>query len=240
MTDVVYVLGAGSPWDNNELRYSLRSLEAFLTNVGRVYVVGHCPAWLTDVVHLPFPDRHGCKERNIMLKMAYACGHPDLSEYFLSIHDDHFALAPQSASDIPNWAGTSLGHLAKSVGQGNNWREAVINTDQALQSRGMTTHNFDIHLPMLINKNHFPAVMDQYDWSQPRGFVVKSLYGNTMGLDPVNTTDMKVNKHYTTAEIVDRLRGRAWFSLGNGGLNRYFKALLAALYPQPSRFELFP
>jgi len=38
--DVVYPLSNGSHWDNNELRYSLRSLEKYALNLGRVFVVG--------------------------------------------------------------------------------------------------------------------------------------------------------------------------------------------------------
>lgn len=238
MTDVVYVLGSGSPWNDNEIRYSLRSLEMFLRDMGEVYVVGQCPSWLTNVIHLPFSDRYTCKERNIMLKTAYACGHPDLSETFLSIHDDHFCLDFQSAGDIPNWCGTTLENLARSVTAGNHWKDAVVNTDRALQAGGFSTLNFDLHLPILFSKHEYPRVMDMYDWpGKQRGFVVKSLYANTMRVTPTRYHDMKVDKHHTLPELVAKLKGRPWFSLGNGGLNGYFRKLLPALYPEPSKFE---
>lgn len=239
---MVYVLGHGSGWENNELRYSLRSLETHLLDIGTVYVVGQRPNWLTGVVHLPFPDSHACKERNIMLKLAYACGHPKLSQTFLHVHDDHFALAPTKAVDIPNWAGGQLNVLGKRVKlkkPGNNWADAVLNTHKALAKAGHTTHNFDLHYPMLFDKTRYPETMDLYDWKgEPRGFVVKSLYANTLGLEPTIKRDIKLGRYNTLTEIVGHLKGRQWFSIDNAALTLSFKSLLMALYPTPSRYEL--
>lgn len=242
MTDVVYVLGTGSGWADNELRFSLRSLETYLQDLGTVYVVGHRPKWLTGVVYLPFPDVHICKERNIMIKLAYACGHPDLSKTFLHCHDDHFMLAPMKATEIPNWCGGSLEGVAAATRKkapGNHWGDAVHNTHKALAARGHTTHNFDLHYPMLIDKDRYPETMDLYDWpGTPRGFVVKSLYANTLGLAPTYYNDIKLNDRLKFTDMVTRLKGRQWWSISNAALNLNMKQLFPALYPTPSRLEL--
>lgn len=242
VTDVVYVLGRGSGWADNEIRFSLRSLETYLQDLGTVYVVGNRPKWLTGAVHLPFPDSHICKERNIMIKLAYACGHQRLSRNFLHVHDDHFMLAPMRATDIPNWCGGSLDSVAAAVRRkapGNHWADAVHNTYQALRARGHSTHNFDLHFPILIDKERYPEIMDRYDWGgQPRGFVVKSLYANTLGLPGTYSPDLKINQRLELTEAVAWLKGKPWFSVGNGGLSLKFKQLLPALYPKPSRFEI--
>lgn len=172
-----------------------------------------------------------------MLKMAYACGHPDISENFLHIHDDHFALAPQEAGEIPFWAGGDLLKMSQQVDKQNNWRDAVLNTLMALRSKGHATHNFDFHFPMLINKTAFPEIMDRYDWRTPRGYVVKSLYANTMGIQPTRIGDIKLSNNFTFPELVTRLKGRPWYSVGNGGLSANFKMLAEALYPEISLFE---
>lgn len=241
---MVYVLGTGSAWADNELRFSLRSLENYVDGIGQVFIVGTCPAWLTGVVYLPFPDHYTCKERNIMLKVAYACGHPDLSQTFMHVHDDHFALAHQVAGDMPNWCGGPLERLAraiKSVNPRNHWWESVNNTDKALRARGFETRNYDLHLPILLDKIAYPEIMDEYDWKgQPRGFVVKSLYANTMGVEPTVIGDIKLNQRYPLRDVVTRIKGRPWFSLGNGALSNAFKKLLQELYPHPSRFEIVP
>lgn len=237
--DVVYILGSGSVWKNNELRFSLRSLEKFISGVGTVYVVGNRPDWLVNVVHLPFPDLYTCKERNIMLKVAHACGHPDLSDRFLHVHDDHFALAPGEAADVPNWACGSLLRMSRPDPRGgrSHWREAVKNTHDALTAKGLPGHNFDIHYPIIFDKTRYPEIMDRYNWDLERGFVVKSLYANTLQMDPVFIHDRKINDRLSMSELVDRLRGVPWFSVGNKGLTNNMQALMYALYPEPSKYE---
>jgi len=241
-TDVVYVLGRGSNWADNELRYSLRSLEKFMGDLGTVFVVGQRPKWLTNVVFLPFPDVHICKERNIMIKVAYACGHPELSQTFLQVHDDHFLLAPMNGADIPNWCGGQLDQMAASVRKkapGNHWADAVHNTHKALAARGHTTRNFDLHYPILMDKTAYPETMDLYDWKNtPRGFVVKSLYANTLGLPGTYSPDLKINTRLELRDAVQWLKGRQWWSIGNGGLSLKFRQLFPHVYPKPSRFEI--
>jgi len=238
LIDLCYVLGTGSPWDNGELRFSLRSIETYLTGVDKVFVVGQKPRWLTNVIHLPFPDSFPCKEKNIMLKLARACGHPDLSTDFLHLHDDHFCCSPQDAETIPFWHGGLLERTAASVKPSNHWRDAVINTDRALKAKGLSHDNFDLHYPMIFNKNFYPAIMDSFNWKEPRGFVVKSLYANSMKIKGERSPDLKINERLSYQRIFERLRGRKWFSISNQGLSGEFKKFLAEFYPNPSKFEV--
>ena len=70
--DVVYVLGTGSNWDNNEIRFSLRSLAKNLKGMGRVFVVGERPAFLQNVIHIPAKDEFNPNvnaDGNIILKV---------------------------------------------------------------------------------------------------------------------------------------------------------------------------
>lgn len=239
--DVVYVLGSRSGWQDNELLYSLRSLQQYVSNIGQVFIVGEKPRWpIKDAILLPYPDKHICKERNIMEKLAYACGHADLSDNFLHCHDDHFMLSYQDAEEFPAWHGATLDMLAKTVAAGNHWRDAVQNTFLALSQMGLTVDNYDLHAPMLFNKHDYPEIMDQYDWAgTPRGFVVKSLYANTFGIaDAVFSGDLKINVAYSEiSDLVKKIIGRDFFSVGNAGLSNNFKKLMAELYPNPSTFE---
>lgn len=239
-TDVVYILGSGSGWDDNELRFSLRSLAQFMADIGNIYVVGARPRWLANVIHIPYKDRFRCKERSIMIKLAHACGHPDLSQTFLAIHDDHFCLRPTFAQAEPFWAGKQLEDVFKYVSPRNPWRYAIRNTFLALRAKGLTEYNFDIHRPMLIDKTFFPQIMDLYDWpGAQHGFLVKSLYANTMKATPTFSRDLKINRRYESFDpIVKKLRSQYWFSVGNEGLTLAFKEFLSHLYADPCWQEL--
>ena len=57
MIDVLYIVGTGSHWNNYELRYSLRTLEKYGKNIGRVFVSGFNPVFLSnEVIFTSIPD----------------------------------------------------------------------------------------------------------------------------------------------------------------------------------------
>lgn len=234
--DAVYVLGTGSRWQDFELLYSLRSLHEFVHGIDRVIVVGSKPRWLRNAIHIPYNDRHACKEANIMEKVLRACEIPDLSNQFLHLHDDHFCLFPCFAQETPYWSGRPLDQLAARL-QESNYRRAIENTNLALTSRGMPNLNYDLHVPIVYDKKLFPAVMHSYDWNSRHGFVVKSLYANTVGVRSTPGTDLKLFNRYLMSELVEKLKGRHWWSIGPSSLNTNLKELLAELYPQPSLWE---
>ena len=55
LVDLVYVLGKGSRWQDNELRFSLRSVSKNLSNVGQIFIVGQIPDFVKNCVHVPVP-----------------------------------------------------------------------------------------------------------------------------------------------------------------------------------------
>lgn len=234
--DAVYVLGRGSTWQDNELRYSLRALAEFVDGVDRVVVVGHRPPWLQNVLHVPHPDRHTCKERNIMEKILVACALPDLSPEFLFLNDDHLALLPQSAR-VPYWRGGHLWDVAERLGHTNRYAQAVRNTHHFLSAVCASTWNFDVHAPIVYDKELFPKVMALVNWDAGC-FVIKSLYANFVEVPHEWLPDLKLGRGYQMRELATVLKGRPWWSHGPQALNFNLQNLLAALYPQKSKFEI--
>lgn len=232
--DVVYTLGTGSTWQDREILFSLRSLE-FVEDVERVIIVGQRPAWLRDIVHVPATDPHVCKERNIMEKLLKAC--QVVSGPFLFMNDDHFALRPQRADQLPNWYSGDVGTLGNRLRAGSHYREALLNTFRTLKQAGHPTRNFDVHTPIIYDPAEFPRVMGAYDWNVTRGYVVKSLYANTLGVPPTPLGDLKLGHDYTNQQVVNLLRGRPWFSVGPTALTPRLQQFFTAMYPKPSRWE---
>jgi hypothetical protein len=232
--DAVYVLGTGSTWNDLELLYSLRSLSEYVAGIDRIFVVGARPRWLRNVIHIRQGDPHSFKERNIAEKVLTACRDPRLSKFFLFLNDDHLALMRMQAGDIPAWRGRDLLEFAHRLNPGN-YRLAMENTHRRLSERGFSTWNFDIHTPMVMDRDRFIEVMQSYNWAER--FVLKSLYANTVGLSGVLYSDIKISRLYTMTELVRVLRGREWWSHGPAGLTRALKAFLAELYPVPSPWE---
>jgi len=96
--DIVYVLGTGSNWSDNETRFSIRSIFKNLTDVGHIFIVGEKPDGLVNFTHIDHPDEFPSTnaDGNIIRKVLRACLDPRVSEKFLFMNDDHIILRPFS------------------------------------------------------------------------------------------------------------------------------------------------
>ena len=247
-TDIVYVLGTGSKWQDNELRYSLRSLHDHAKNVGSVYIIGERPQFLKNINHVYVKDRkQPCwKERNIMSKVLVACSLPELSENFLFLNDDHFFLPPVSKIDISKFPFYHhKNELEETLERRKRGREfnldryarSLRNTVRVLKERGLPLRHYDIHVPILYNKKHFVEIMAQYDWEKYFGYVVKSLYSNTLGVTPVELSDCKLLRSMSYKKIEARIEDRIVFSISDSSLSFKLKHTLQTLYPNHSPWE---
>lgn len=229
MTDIVIPLGTRSTQKNQELRYSLRSIEQHLTGVGNVFIIGECPEWLQNIIHIPFTEdpRNRYRDRNIMLKMSEACKDSRVSDDFLMVHDDHFLLAYYEAGAFPYYR---CGDLVPNGGQYGYTKENTIHLLGRIS-------NYDCHCPIVFNKELFKAVA-LVDWSKWYGYCLKTLYCGINNIQGEFIEDIKIRYPHTKDEIKEQIAGRKWFSIGDrcfqpGGM----LDVLNELYPNKSRYE---
>jgi hypothetical protein len=233
MTDIVIPLGTGSRWQDNELRYALRSIEKNLSDYRDIYIVGHPRKWLRGIKWIEAEELYTRKERCIFEKIIKACEHQDISDTFLFTNDDIFFLEPISANEIKNWySGTVDNLLVKSAGV---YKYTVLNTLKWLQKKNSPTRHYDIHVPILYNKERFMQLM-QVDWE--RDHIIKSLYGNLNHLEGEEMRDLKFGRPFTRQEIRAAISGRKFFSISENGTNDGMKEILQQLFPEPSRYEI--
>ena len=99
---------AGRYRDNDELRYNLRAIERFLTNVGHVYVItdDQSPSWLAPTDRLTIVD-HSALALEASGRIYDSCNiesyvHliPGLAEHFIYLNDDVFFGQPL---DLCTW-----------------------------------------------------------------------------------------------------------------------------------------
>lgn len=237
MIDVVYAIGFGSTWNDQELKYSLRSIEKHLTNYRNVYIIGSLPSFINkkSVTHIPAIDRHG-HERNIMEKVKIACSTPEISDRFLFFNDDHYLLTRFDASRFPYYYDRTIDEkLEKARGK---YADSVRHTLHALKVRKVTRKYFDVHTPILYDKRLFPETMSQVDWdAQKNGFIVKSLYCNLNRIKGVPEKDGKVHQPMSCHALERHLRDKFVFSTPNR-ITPEMAVFLDYLYPNPSKFEL--
>lgn len=240
--DIVYVLGTGSSWRDNEIRFSLRSLEKNLLDFGKVFIVGECPGFLQNVIHIPAKDifEPGLNaDGNIITKVLAACKDERLSDDFLFINDDHLVINPIVAADVPPLHKGDMCTYSPDYWKFNFWRGRLKRTMQVLQTQNLSTLHFDCHTPIILNKLKFTEIMECFNYADDIGYTMKSLYGNKVYPNGLFLIDQKrtVFKHYTFEQLTERLEKPIFMSFNDFGLNNSLKWWLISEFRSKSRYE---
>lgn len=238
MIDLVYLYSAGS--DTNEIRYSLRSFQKHISGLGKVFIVGDDPGIFKDVTIIPRGNIHGVNlARNIYEKILAACRHPEVSNPFICASDDYILLHDFEAETLPYYY---YGDFKQSLSilQDSNWyKRYVISTYEALAERNLPTKFFNVHFPILYDKEKYIEVMGSFDWERPKSFISKSLYANALGIEGEPTEKEKKFFHpKTKTAIIRQLGNLKYFSTGEGVMNEPMIEFLEERFPVKNRIEL--
>lgn len=236
--DAVYPLGTGSRWQDNELRYSLRSLEKNFPEIGRVFIVGQKPAWLQNVTHIPLPDKYRQnKDANLIAKVLAACN-AGVSVKFLRISDDEFFLRPIRYAEMAPLHHGDLNRHSDSWFAGK-WKSHLRNTRDRLRAANCSAYHFDVHCPNAYRRETFQAVMAAHPWATVP-MTINTLYYNAAGIagKPAEREKATFERAVKNdSEILDRMRDAVYFNVNDRGLTDAMKNVLQKMYPEPSRFE---
>ena len=228
--DIVIPLGTGSRWQNNELRFALRSIEKYLTGYDKIFIIGECPSYLQNIVHIPCPDFTGRKEYSIFNKIMKAVKDERCSEYFVFWNDDIFLIDNLQTADFKFWYEGSL--LSKYEQSHGHYKAAIKNVIDIWDSHFEYT---DIHTPIIYNKELFNKIVGSKDWNKE--YVIKSLYTSKFARPFEEMPDLKINKAMTYYEIKARIKDRLFFSIGTYGVCPAMTKVLTELFPDKSKYE---
>ena len=242
LVDLVYVIGSGSRWKNNELRFSLRSISKNLSNVGQIFIVGQLPDFIKNCIHVPCADIFDPAinaDGNMTHKLLTVCNRPDLSENFLFMNDDFIINQPIAANEIPWLHKEDMNLRPPEYWVTQFYRHRLKRTFEELKVRGMTTMQYDYHAPMLINKCDFISVMKQFDYASGIGYTFRSLYGNSLELPaiPIHNQKITVFKLYTLAEINTKTLNINFIGYNDQGLNDSLKWWIIDNFPNKCKYE---
>jgi hypothetical protein len=240
--DVLYVLGTGSKWNNNEIKVSLRSLEKYCGGFGKIFIVGEFPSFLSDeIIHIPSKDIFDPRinaDGNIIHKVLEACKDERLSDDFLFINDDHIFMKPINIEDIPSY---HKGNIYNAIlSEDNLWHRRLIRTADVLSKNGYTTYHYDCHVPMVFNKRHFIDAMSIYDYSSDIGYTIKSLYGNMV--QPLNSESLTgqegtIFKKFNINSLYNNYKECTFLAFNDTGLCASLVNWLRDKFSQKSKWE---
>ena len=248
--DILYVIGRGSEWNNNELRYSLRSLEKFGRNINRVFISGYCPDFINQkiVTWIPCPDEYEFKHKNILRCIEKAVAESDIADDFLYSSDDHFYVTETDFDAYPIFRKGGLPAFVNPDDNEYSYRTSLVSTYMLLQAAGMTTHDFSWHGNTHFNKTLYNeqqfAAMRRMAFAMTGGVEPSCLMLNYMlkrrPFEWVQRHDRKFGDETTREEFVKGMdENRECFSCSPKVMRTYLATYLAQMFPTPSKYDRY-
>lgn len=223
----------GSSWDDNELRYSLRSVAKHGQNVDSIIIAGHKPAWVQGVTHAPLTDPHSNRANNTWYKMKQMCH--NLNRPFVLMNDDFYLQQTTDFETLPHYTEGEIKDLAKKYRRVSDYVGMLYRTEYVLQRNGYPRKNFAVHYPMMIDPVGFRPHFEHF--VEEPGLSFRLIYGNMMVRETVELPDLKLSREMSTAQIKEALKDKPMFSIGDRFLNDDGKNYLQELYPEKCKYE---
>lgn len=184
------------PGDNEELRYSIRSLYANFPNP-KVWVVGERPSWYTgNFIYVP---QNGAKFFNVVKSIQAVINSDDIASTFILMNDDFFILKP--IDSIPVF---HRGTIASRIESYSDFlpRSSYIRMLQATNSRlkkmGVSNPiNYELHIPMQLGKKLLTRILSP-------NTLWRSMYGNLAKVGGAEMEDVKLYASGIFANHEDR------------------------------------
>ena len=227
--DIVYNCRKG---DNEELRYSMRSVESNL-QYDNLWVVGGKPSWYIGnyVEDVPsYPSK--LQRENHGLKML--CRNEEIANKFILMHDDIFVIKPVDI--VETWSYGSLQErIAKynSVSTNSQHVKDLRLTWQSLRELGIDDPiSYELHVPMPMEKDKLAEAL-QYKGC-PR-----TIYGNLFGIPAIEHKDVKVytNTYMDYLSYDYKNNDAPYISTLDTSFPTVYNDLLKDLFPDRSSYE---
>ena len=225
--DIIYILK--DKLDTEELRYSLRSVEANFPH-RFVWFVGGQPEGFKPDRSLPHRQAGANKWEMIRSSMLRVIQEPDLTDEFYLFNDDFFVMKPRRGK-FTNYVDKTLtwriADLRKEYPFLNNYGRTLVKAREELKIKGHSEDNYEVHLPMLFRKDLAHTVLQ---CSSPQ---MRSIYGNINEIKHVQHNDVKVYDLDTVPDDPDYLSTNDK-TFTEGKVGEYIRQT----FPNPSRFEV--
>lgn len=233
--DIVYILGDGSKWYDNEIKYSIRSVEKNLKNYGRIFIVGKWPRHIDSkkVTYIEARDPGTHKLLNAIHKISIACHDKRLSQEFILMNDDFFVL-----KEVEEIKGLDMGTLEQAVEnhktKAGYYYKATKETDEYLKAKGIEKPmSYELHYPMVLDKDKFLEVTEDLYLNQ-KPLLFRSVYGNLCKIPTTYADDVKI---YALEEIA-KVENEEIVSTDNRVcLEKEMQKWLGDKFPKKSKYE---
>lgn len=187
--DVVYFVKQSST--NDELKYSLRSVEANFPH-RKVWIFGGKPDGIHPDEFVPLKQYGTTKWEKVRNMLIKCCENKNVSEDFFLFNDDFYVMHP-----VKDYQPIFDGNIYKRIIQveGRNYdkpsqytmelRKMIHELEKHCPDAPM--NNYAVHMPMLINKEKALCVLKKF-----QSPMFRTIYGNYWNIGGVEMKDMKI------------------------------------------------
>jgi hypothetical protein len=181
--DFVYICKDG---DNEELRYSIRSVMASFPDA-KVWVVGGKPSWYSG--NFIFIQQRSAKYINAVNNLKAICSSEEISEEFVLMNDDFYIV--EKINSVETFHGGLLLdkiNTYKKITQQSGYIFKLEKTFDKLRDLRMTSPlDYELHVPMVMEKQKLKTVL-----KHGSEFLWRSMYGNMFNVGGEEMVDVKV------------------------------------------------
>jgi len=248
--DLVYPLGKGTAWQNNEIRYSIRSFVKHFKDLDKIYIIGERPDFLDysneRLIHIPMEDEFNRnKDGNLIKKVLRACTENNISENFIRASDDQVILKDVTIEDFEPKYITNLVGDNFSFKNANRWKKRLERTKNLLQEGGFTTFHYESHYPMLYNRASFEDIFMNLELTNTEGVTINTFYfNNYLEIHKKLEKGFKVTlqrqeKYLTEKDLIEKSKGYTFLGYNNKGMRTCdLKAFLINKFSEVCNFEI--
>lgn len=227
--DIVYFVKE-SP-ENNELRYSLRSVEKNFPHK-RVWFYGGKPNGLKPDKRVLITQTCPTKWQNVKFMLRMACKNDDITEDFWLFNDDFFVMKP--VTELPPIYDKDLYrriiHSESRYGdKPSSYTANLRQTVKELEKRGLDCLNYAVHIPFLVNRKKALEVLKEF----PNCPMFRALYGNYCNIGGKDYHDVKIYELNKGADPDWGFLSTTDSSFTNGKVGEYIREM----FKERSRFE---
>lgn len=236
--DIIYPLKAESFNDFEELKFSLRSIDKYLHDYAKIWIIGEkLPSWIKNVEQIKIKDTNVYRSQNVTAKLVAVCEHAAITDEFLLMNDDFFFNHTRVAPEYPYFHKGLIEDSLKTMSLSGYYR-MLENTVKILKRKGFGTRHFGIHLPMRMRKDSLAFILQDIDWMVNNGYSVRCLYGNILSLEATFLKDPKI---YNPLDDVQTIKMKTWnydcFSTNERAFNEVMVKFLSEKFPEKSQYE---
>lgn len=185
MNDIVYFVKECR--ENEELRYSLRTLQNFPHR--KVWFYGGCPKDLCPDHHVHVKQDCETKWQNVHKMLKLACNNTKITANFWLFNDDFFIME-KVEKPVNHYAGDLYKHIVdlenKYDGMTDYSKQLRVLAKE-LESLGCKTKDYTLHVPMLFNKKKLLELFNISDCP-----MFRTLYANYANIGGTEMTDVKI------------------------------------------------